>query len=104
MEPCGVECPSSDVFSLFVIEIWMYFLLLNECGFGLASGGLKTDRLMKDGIVKGGKNEVMKEAVRRTPLKSYIILGKDFVYIIAKVSAGFMTSRIQGSYILGFRT
>jgi len=57
----------------------MYFLLLNKCGFGLASVGLKMARLMKDGTVKGGKNEVMKEAVRRPPLKSYIILGKDFV-------------------------
>jgi hypothetical protein len=70
MEPCGVECPSSDVFSFFVTEIWMYFLLLNKCGFGLASVGLEMARLIKDGTVKGGKNEVMKEAVRRPPLKS----------------------------------
>jgi hypothetical protein len=55
------------------------FFSLNKCGFGLASVGLKMAKLIKDGTVKGGKNEVVKEGVRRPPLKSYIILGKDFV-------------------------
>jgi hypothetical protein len=70
MESCEVKCPSPNVFSFFVTEIWMYFFLLNKCGFGLASVGLKMTRVIKDGIVKGGKNgknEVVKEAVRKPP-------------------------------------
>jgi hypothetical protein len=31
----------------------------------------------------------------KPPLKYYIILGKDFVQMIAKVSSGFMASGIQ---------
>ncbi len=80
------------------------FLLKNNCGFCLAGVGKKMARLIKDGIVKVGKNEAVKEALRKPPLKSYIILGKDFVQIIAKVSTGFMTFGSQGFYILRFRT
>ncbi|KAH8945365.1 hypothetical protein BDL97_12G037600 [Sphagnum fallax] len=45
---------------------------------------LKMARLIKDGTVKGGKSEAVKDALRKPPLKSYIILGKDFVQIVAK--------------------
>jgi hypothetical protein len=44
----------------------------------LAGVGLKMGRLIKDGTVKGGKNEAVKEALSKPPLKSYISLGKDF--------------------------
>ncbi len=42
-----------------------------------------------------GKNEAVTEAVRKPPLKFAIVLGKDFVQMIAKVSSGFMASGIQ---------
>ncbi|CAK9198824.1 unnamed protein product [Sphagnum troendelagicum] len=45
---------------------------------------LKMARLIKDGTVKGGKSEAVKDALRKPPLKSYIIVGKDFVQIVAK--------------------
>jgi len=51
-----------------------------------------------------GKNEAVTEAVRKPPLKFAIVLGKDFVQMIAKVSSGFMASGIQAilhSEILG---
>jgi hypothetical protein len=41
--------------------------------------GLNIARLIKGGTIKGGKNEAEKEALRKPPLKSYIILGKDVV-------------------------
>jgi hypothetical protein len=56
---------------------------------------LKMARLIKDGTVKGGKSEAVKDALRKPPLKSYIIHGKDFVQIVAKVSSGLMASGIQ---------
>jgi hypothetical protein len=52
METCEVECPSPDVFSFFVTEIWMFVFKKNRCGFGLAGVGLKMSRLIKDGTVK----------------------------------------------------
>jgi hypothetical protein len=67
----------------------------NKCGFDLAGVVLKMARLIKDGTVKGGKSEAVKDALRKPPLKSYIILGKDFVQIVAKVSSGLMASGIQ---------
>jgi hypothetical protein len=47
----------------------MYFFLLNKCGFGLVGVVLKMARLIKDGPMKGGKNEGMKVALRKTPLE-----------------------------------
>jgi hypothetical protein len=41
-------------------------------------------RLIRDGAVKGGKSEAVKDAQRKPPSKSFLILGKDFVQIIAK--------------------
>jgi hypothetical protein len=67
----------------------------NKCEFDLAGVVLKMARLIKDGTVKGGKSEVVKDALRKSPLKSYIIHGKDFVQIVAKVSSGLMASGIQ---------
>jgi hypothetical protein len=67
----------------------------NKCEFDLAGVVLKMARLIKDGTVKGGKSEAVKDALRKPPLKSYIILGKDFVQIVAKVSSGLMASGIQ---------
>jgi len=52
-------------------------------------------RLIKDEVIEGEKYEVVKEALRKPPLKFSIILGKDFVQMIAKVSSGFMASGIQ---------
>ncbi|KAL2613176.1 hypothetical protein R1flu_024868 [Riccia fluitans] len=45
---------------------------------------LKMARLIKDGSVKGGKSEAVKEAARKAPHKSLVIHAKDFVQIIAK--------------------
>ncbi len=42
-----------------------------------------------------GKNEAVMEALRKPPLKFSILLGKDFVQMIGKVSSGFMASGIQ---------
>jgi hypothetical protein len=52
-------------------------------------------RLIKDEVIEGGKYEVVKEVLRKPPLKFSIILGKDFLQMIAKVSSGFMASGIQ---------
>jgi hypothetical protein len=52
-------------------------------------------RLIEDEVIEGGKYEVVTEALRKPPLKFSIILGKDFVQMIAKVSSGFMASGIQ---------
>jgi hypothetical protein len=41
--------------------------------------GLENNTLIKDGTIKGWKNEAVKEALSKVTLKSYIILGKDFV-------------------------
>ncbi len=41
--------------------------------------GLNMARLIKDEVIEGGKYEAVKEALRKPPLKSSIILGKDFV-------------------------
>jgi hypothetical protein len=60
-------------------------------------------RLIKDEVIEGGKYEVVKEVLRKPPLKFSIILGKDFLQMIAKVSSGFMASGIQAIYILRFR-
>jgi len=46
-------------------------------------------------LLKVGKNEAVREALRKPPLKFAILLGKNFVQIIAKVSSGFMASGIQ---------
>lgn len=43
-------------------------------------------RLIRDGAVKGGKSEAVKDAQRKPPSKSVLIHGKDFVQIIAKVT------------------
>jgi hypothetical protein len=67
----------------------------NKCEFDLAGVVLKMARLIKDGTVKGGKSEAVEDALRKPPLKSYIIVGKDFVQIVAKVSSGLMASGIQ---------
>ncbi len=40
---------------------------------------LNIARLIKDEVIKGGKYEVVTEALRKPPLKFSIILGKDFV-------------------------
>ncbi|CAM6047850.1 unnamed protein product [Sphagnum compactum] len=45
---------------------------------------LKMARLIRDGAVKGGKSEAVKDAQRKPPSKSVVISGKDFVQIIAK--------------------
>ncbi|CAK9229777.1 unnamed protein product [Sphagnum jensenii] len=45
---------------------------------------LKMARLIRDGAVKGGKSEAVKDAQRKPPSKSVLIHGKDFVQIIAK--------------------
>ncbi len=71
----------------------------NKCEFDLAGVVLKMARLIKDGTVKGGKSEAVKDALGKPPLKSYIILGKDFVQIVAKVSSGLMASVIQVFYV-----
>ncbi len=42
-----------------------------------------------------GKNEAVTEGLRKPPLKFAILLGKDFVQMIAKVSSGFMASGVQ---------
>lgn len=47
---------------------------------------LKMARLIRDGSVKGGKSEAVKEAARKPPQKQIIIHAKDFVQMIAKVS------------------
>jgi len=52
-------------------------------------------RLIKDEVIEGGKYEVVKETLRKPPLKFSIILGKDFVQMIGKVGSGFMASGIQ---------
>jgi hypothetical protein len=52
-------------------------------------------RLIRDGAVKGGKSEAVKDAQRKPPLKSVVILGKDFVQIIAKVTCGLIASGTQ---------
>jgi hypothetical protein len=51
-------------------------------------------RLIKDEVIEGGKYEVVKEALMKPTLKFSIILGKDFVRMIGKVSSGFMASGI----------
>ncbi len=56
---------------------------------------LKMARLIRDGAVKGGKSEAVKDAQRKPPLKSVVILGKDFVQIIAKVTCGLIASGTQ---------
>jgi hypothetical protein len=56
-----------------------FFLPLNKCGLGLAGVGLNMARLIKDEVIEGGKYEFVKEALRKTPSKFSIILGKDFV-------------------------
>ncbi|BBN17550.1 hypothetical protein Mp_7g15450 [Marchantia polymorpha subsp. ruderalis] len=45
---------------------------------------LKMARLIKDGTVKGGKSDAVKEAARKAPQKTLVIPAKDFVQIIAK--------------------
>ncbi|CAM6106174.1 unnamed protein product [Calypogeia fissa] len=45
---------------------------------------LKYARLTRDGSVKGGKSEAVKEAARKAPQKTFVIHAKDFVQIIAK--------------------
>ncbi|KAL3679895.1 hypothetical protein R1sor_022851 [Riccia sorocarpa] len=52
-----------------------------EKDFGIV---LKMARLIKDGSVKSGKSEAVKEAARKAPQKSLVIHAKDFVQIIAK--------------------
>lgn len=42
-------------------------------------------RLIKEGASKGAKGEQVREAARKHPHKQFIIYGKDFVQIIAKV-------------------
>jgi len=71
------------------------YSLSNKCGLGLAGVGLNMARLIKDEVIEGGKYEVVKEALRKPPLKFSIILGQDFVQMTAKVSSGFMASGIQ---------
>jgi hypothetical protein len=56
---------------------------------------LKMARLIRDGAVKGGKSEAVKDAQRKPPSKSFVILGKDFVQIIAKVTCGLIASGTQ---------
>jgi hypothetical protein len=46
-------------------------------------------------LSKVGKNEAVMEALSKPPLKFAILLGKDFVQIIAKVSSSFMASKIH---------
>jgi len=57
--------------------------------------GLEHGKAHKDEVIEGGKYEVVKEALRKPPLKFSIILGQDFVQMTAKVSSGFMASGIQ---------
>eukprot|EP00249_Psilotum_nudum_P015390 c25304_g2_i1 orf=1-2427(-) len=45
---------------------------------------LKMARLTKDGFVKEGKSETLKDATRKAPVKTLIIHAKDLVQIIAK--------------------
>jgi hypothetical protein len=52
-------------------------------------------RLIRDGAVKGGKSEAVKDAQRKPPSKSVLIHGKDFVQIIAKVTFGLIASGTQ---------
>jgi hypothetical protein len=46
-------------------------------------------------LSKVGQNEAVMEALSKPPLKFALLLGKDFVQIIGKVSSGFMASGIQ---------
>jgi hypothetical protein len=57
--------------------------------------GLEHGKAYKDEVIEGGKYEVVKEALRKPPLKFSINLGQDFVQMTAKVSSGFMASGIQ---------
>jgi hypothetical protein len=51
-------------------------------------------------LSKVGKNEAVMEALNKPPLKFAILLGKDFVQIIAKVSSGFMVSGIHATKMI----
>jgi len=69
----------------------------------LAGVGLNMARLIKVEVIEGGKYEVVKEALRKPPLKFSIILGKDFVQMIAKVSSVSWFLESMPFYILRFR-
>jgi hypothetical protein len=65
--------------------------------------GLEHGKAYKDEVIEGGKYEVVKEALRKPPLKFSIILGKDFVQMIAKVSSVSWFLESMPFYILRFR-
>jgi hypothetical protein len=49
-------------------------------------------RLIKDEVIERGKYELVKEALRKPPLKFSILLGTD---IVEMIGSGFMASGIQ---------
>jgi hypothetical protein len=57
---------------------------------------LRMARLIKDGSIKGGKCDDVKDAANKAPIKTLIILANDLVQVIAKVCLGFPVLFLRG--------